>query len=118
MSTVTGNDSQRFDVLIYFNNGQPDQRHEDVSAERAAELEHQSINDANVARVDVLPHVPLAPEYSDRLRRAMGGALLAIHERLVYARGEGDEWAAEFLTEEWPDLVPEEVRAQLGINDD
>lgn len=118
MSTVTGNDSQRFDVLIYLNDGRPAQRHENVSADRAAELERQFVEGAHVARVDVLPHVPLAPEYSDRMRRAMGGALLAIYERLVYARREGDEWAAEFLTEEWPNLVPEEVRAQLGIDDD
>lgn len=118
MSTITGNDSQRFDVLIYFNNGQPRQQHEDVSAERAAELERQFEQGSHVERVDVLPHVGMAPEYSDRMRRAMGGALLAIYERLVYARREGDEWAAEFLTEEWPNLVPEEVRALLGIDDD
>lgn len=50
--------------------------------------------------------------------RMLSGALRAIHERLIYARREGDEWAAEFLAEEWPDLVPEEVRRMFKLDDD
>lgn len=118
MNTITGNDSQRFDVLIYFNDRRPMQQHEDVDSERAAELERQFTEGAHVSRVDVIPHIGMSREYSDRMRRAMGGALTAIYAHMVEANRGGDEWAAEFLVEDWPHLVPEEVRAQLGIDND
>jgi hypothetical protein len=45
-------------------------------------------------------------------------ALRGIYQYMADARSGGDEWAAEFLTEEWPHLVRKGGRAAPDIDDD
>jgi hypothetical protein len=52
-------------------------------------------------------------DYQDALMR-MANSLRAIHSRLTYASNAGDEWAARFLADEWPNLVTPDVLAALG----
>jgi hypothetical protein len=47
-----------------------------------------------------------------------GDALRGIYGRLAECRSGGDEWASEFLAEDWDYLVPEDLRRSLGIDDD
>ena len=52
-NTITGNESARFDVAIYFNDGRPVERHADVSAARARELEETFGVSPAIERIDV-----------------------------------------------------------------
>lgn len=71
-----------------------------------------------LATLAAMPYMPGAVPPAQPAAAAMSGALRAIHERMVYARRGGDEGASEFLAEEWPQLVPAEVRALLGTDED
>lgn len=69
---------------------------------------------ATLAATPYMPGaIPPAQPAADAL-----GALRAIHGHAVYARSGGDEMFAEFLAEDWPALVPADVRALLGTDDD
>lgn len=50
--------------------------------------------------------------------QAAADALRAIYGHAVYARSGGDEGWSAFLAEDWEHLVPAEVRARLGIDND
>lgn len=51
--TITGNESARFDVAIYFGDGRAPERHEDVSAARARELEQTFTASPAIEQIDV-----------------------------------------------------------------
>ncbi len=52
-NTVTGRESARFDVVIYFGDGREPESHSDVSAARARELEDTFTSSPAIARIDV-----------------------------------------------------------------
>jgi hypothetical protein len=52
-NTVLGDESARFDVVVYFNDGRVSERHTDVSAARARELEDAFGVSPTIDRIDV-----------------------------------------------------------------
>lgn len=115
MSTVfADSENARFDVEVEFRDGRH-KTHRNVSAAQAKLIEGTFDTDPQRLRITVIERdrdLNTADVY------ALGDAIRAIHERLSYAHREGAEWASEFLVEEWPDLVPENVRAMLGLDDE
>jgi hypothetical protein len=53
LDTITGTESARFDVVIYFNDGREPESHDDVSAARARELESTFGVSPAIERIDV-----------------------------------------------------------------
>lgn len=116
MSSVFADDeTARFDVEVEFRDGRR-KTHRNVSPAQAKLIEGTFDTDPQRLRITVIEREGRDLNTADVY--PLGDALRAIHERLIYARREGAEWASEFLTEEWPDLVPENVRAMLGLDDE
>lgn len=115
-NTITGNEDELFDVAIYFHDGRKPEHHVAVSAELARELEALINVKPAISQIDVTQYGGESPE-ADTVK-ALGSALRAVHGRMLEAIRSGDEWASEFMAEDWPYLVPESVRVFLGIGED
>jgi hypothetical protein len=104
-------------VTIYYSNGRPTERHVAVSEDRARELELSFETTPTVSQTESVPYGSDAGAEADTID-ALGSALIAVHTCMQEARRSGDEWAAEFLVEDWSHLVPEAVQRLLGIAED
>ena len=116
-STITSDDGELFTVTIYYDNGRPAERHVAVSETRANELEALINTKPAINQLKVAPY-GLDQSAEAATIDALGSALRAVHARLNEAYRSGDEWAAEFMIEDWPHLVPESVGLFLGIGED
>lgn len=104
-------------VTIYYSNGRPTERHVAVDSDRARELELSFERVPAVSQTENVSYSSGAGPEADTID-ALSAALTAVYTCMVEARRSGDEWASEFLVEDWSHLVPEAVQRLLGIAED
>jgi hypothetical protein len=118
MPDIFNRSAHRYDVVIYSEDG-TEKRHLNIPAKEARKLEADAIASPTVMRVDVAQREPEpAPKTDAEKVEILTTALRSIHERLLEARSSGDEWASEFLAEEWYHLVSADAHNVLGVEYD